>query len=52
MGGATSFRAVEDEEILTLVREQLDDAAFTEAWEEGRKLPAADAVALALDSLD
>ncbi len=52
MGGATSFRAVEDEEILTLVREQLDDAAFTEAWEEGRKLTADHAVALALDSLD
>jgi len=52
MGGAASYRAVEDEQLLTLVREQLDDAAFTEAWEEGRKLTADEAVALALESLD
>jgi class 3 adenylate cyclase len=30
----------------------LDEAAFAEAWEEGRKLSADEAVALALDSLD
>jgi hypothetical protein len=29
----------------------LDEAAFAEAWEQGRVLTAAEAVALALDSL-
>ena len=34
----------------TRARAQLDDAAFAEAWEEGRKLSADEAVALAIDS--
>jgi non-specific serine/threonine protein kinase len=40
------------EETLASVRAQLDEAAFAEAWEEGRKLTADEAVALALASVD
>jgi predicted kinase len=35
-----------------IIRSQLDEAAFVEAWERGRTLTADEAVALALDSLD
>jgi predicted ATPase len=41
-----------NEETLTTVRAHLDEAAFAEAWEQGRALTADDAVALALDSLE
>ena len=41
-----------NEETLTLTRRQLDEAAFAEASEQGRKLTADQAVALALNSLD
>lgn len=37
---------------LDTVRVQLGDAAFAEAWEEGRKLTADEAATLALDSID
>jgi predicted ATPase/class 3 adenylate cyclase len=37
---------------LTSIRAQLDEAAFTEAWEKGRRLTADDAAALALESLE
>ncbi len=37
-----------NDEATGLIREQLDEAAFTEAWEEGRKLTVDQAVALAL----
>ena len=37
---------------LTAIRPQLDEAAFADAWEQGRTLTADEAVALALDSLD
>jgi len=40
-----------NEETLTTVRAQLDEAAFADASEEARVLTAADAVALALDRL-
>jgi tetratricopeptide (TPR) repeat protein len=40
------------EETLSSVRPQLDDATFTEAWEQGRALTPDEAVALALASLD
>lgn len=39
------------EKTLTAIRHQLDGAAFAEAWEQGLKLTAEEAVALALDSL-
>ena len=44
--------AERDEKTLSAVRAQLDEAAFAEAWEQGRALTADEAVALALDSLD
>jgi hypothetical protein len=34
------------------IRAQLDGSGFAEAWEEGRKLTADEAVALALDSFE
>jgi len=39
------------EEALAAIREQLDEAAFAEAWEEGKALTADQAVALALEEL-
>lgn len=41
-----------NEETIRTIRAQLDEAAFAEAWEEGRKLTADEAVALALESLE
>ncbi len=41
-----------NERTTTSIRTHLDEAAFAEAWEEGRKLTADEAVALALDSLE
>jgi len=38
-------------ETVTTIRAQLDEAAFAEAWEQGRALTADAAVTLALDSL-
>jgi tetratricopeptide (TPR) repeat protein len=40
-----------NEETVTILRAQLDETAFAEAWEEGRLLTADEAVALAFDSL-
>lgn len=37
---------------LARIRAQLDQAAFAEAWEQGRRLSLDAAVTLALDSLD
>jgi len=39
-----------NEETLTAIRTQLDEAAFAEAWEQGRALTTDEAVALALNS--
>ncbi len=39
-----------NETTLAAIRTQLDDAAFAEAWEQGRKLTVGDAATLALDS--
>jgi len=39
------------EETLAAIRAQLDEAAFAEAWEQGRTLTLDEAVALALDSV-
>jgi hypothetical protein len=36
------------DEAISRARTQLDDSAFAEAWDEGRKLTPDDAVALAL----
>jgi tetratricopeptide (TPR) repeat protein len=40
-----------NDEALTLIREELDETAFADAYEEGRTLTADDAVALALAAL-
>jgi hypothetical protein len=40
-----------NDEALTLIRAELDEAAFAEAHEQGASLTADDAVALALDEL-
>jgi non-specific serine/threonine protein kinase len=37
---------------LAIIRAQLDEAAFSEAWEQGRALTLDEAVALALDSIE
>jgi predicted negative regulator of RcsB-dependent stress response len=41
-----------NDETLGVVRMQLDEAAFTDAWEQGQTLTVDEAVALALDSID
>jgi len=50
--GVPPYLAKVNEEALTAIRAQLDDAAFVEAWEEGKALTVDEAVALAVDSLD
>jgi tetratricopeptide (TPR) repeat protein len=45
------YLAEENEKALTQIHSQLDDAAFDEAWERGRRRPVEDAAALALDAL-
>jgi tetratricopeptide (TPR) repeat protein len=47
-----SWVAHRNEITLAIVRAQLDEAAFTESWEEGRTLTADEAVALALNSVE
>jgi len=51
LGSSEDWMERTNEETLSSIRTQLDEAAFAEAWEEGRKLTADEAVALALDSL-
>jgi tetratricopeptide (TPR) repeat protein len=51
-GAGRSWVASRNEGTLALIRAQLDETAFTEAWEQGRALTADEAVALAMDSLD
>jgi predicted ATPase/class 3 adenylate cyclase len=52
--GASPYRWMEEinEDTLAAIRAQLDEAAFAEAWEQGRTLTVDQAVALALDSQD
>lgn len=40
------------DETMAIIRSQLDEAAFAEAWDEGLKLTADEAVVLALNSLE
>ena len=51
IGGGESWVRRMNEETLTTIRAQLDDAAFARAWEEGLTLTTDEAVQLALDSL-
>jgi hypothetical protein len=52
VGGAEAWVTRDKEETLTAIRAQLDEAALAEAWEQGRKLTADEAVALALEAED
>jgi predicted ATPase/class 3 adenylate cyclase len=47
--GKRPIVAENDEKTLSTIREQLDEAAFAEAWEQGRALSPDEAVALALE---
>ena len=49
--GILPYLAAENEKTLTQIHSQLDEAAFDEAWERGRRLPVEDAAALALEAL-
>jgi tetratricopeptide (TPR) repeat protein len=49
--GVPPWLAEVNEEALTAIRTQLDEAAFAEAWEQGQALTADEAVALALDEV-
>jgi hypothetical protein len=51
IGGGPAWVADMNEETHAVIHAQLDQAAFSEAWEQGRKLMVDDAVALALGSL-
>ncbi|MDP9244229.1 MAG: tetratricopeptide repeat protein, partial [Chloroflexota bacterium] len=50
IGGAPSWVGELNEKTLTTIRAQLDEAAFAEAWEQGRALTVDEVVSLALDS--
>jgi predicted ATPase/class 3 adenylate cyclase len=50
IGGVPSWVAEMNEKTLTIIHRQLDEAAFAEAWEQGRALTVDEAVALALAS--
>jgi len=49
-GAGRSWVASRNEGTLALIRAQLDEAAFAEAWEQGQALTVDEAVALAIDS--
>jgi non-specific serine/threonine protein kinase len=48
VGGGVPWLAEANDETLTTIRAQLDEAAFAEAWEQGQKLTVDEAVAFAL----
>ena len=50
-GAGVPWVAKMNEETLVTIRAQLDEAAFAEAWDEGRALTVEDAAELALDAL-
>jgi predicted ATPase/class 3 adenylate cyclase len=52
IGGDPQWVGRRNQETLAAIRAQLAAAELAEAWEQGRKLTADEAVALALDSLD
>jgi tetratricopeptide (TPR) repeat protein len=52
IGGSEAWVTRMNEETLPAIRRQLDEVAFAEAWDQGRKLTIDQAVALALDALD
>jgi tetratricopeptide (TPR) repeat protein len=52
IGGIEAWVTRMSDETLPTIRAQLDDAAFAEAWEQGRTLTADEAVALALTAFE
>ena len=52
IGAGENWIERRNEETLAIIRQQIDDATLTEAWEQGRRLPADGAVALSLEALD
>jgi predicted ATPase/class 3 adenylate cyclase len=50
IGAVRSWAARMTEETLATIRTQLEEAAFAEAWEQGRALTVDEAIALAFDS--
>jgi hypothetical protein len=50
IGSRRFWVAQRNEETLATIRTQLDETAYAEAWEEGRRLTVDEAVALAMDS--
>jgi predicted ATPase/class 3 adenylate cyclase len=50
IGGGHSWVSEDNRKTLAIVREQLDEAAFADAWEEGRRMTVDEAVALALEA--
>jgi tetratricopeptide (TPR) repeat protein len=50
VGGGVPWLADVNDETLTTIRGQLNEAAFADAWEQGQRLTADEAVALALES--
>ena len=50
IGGVSSWVMEMNEKTHTTIRAQLDEAAFAEAWEQGRALTVDEAITLALDS--
>ena len=52
IGVSESWLASVNEETLATIHAQLDEAAFAEAWEQGRLLTLEEAVTLALNALD
>jgi predicted ATPase len=51
LGAHAAWLDRQNESTLATIRGQLDDASFAEAWEEGRKLTADAAVALAMEGV-
>jgi predicted ATPase len=51
VGASENWAASMNEQTLASIRTQLNDEVFAEAWEQGRRLTADEAVAQALDSL-
>jgi predicted ATPase len=52
IGGVEAWVARMNDETLGTIRKQLDEAAFAEAWEQGRTLTADEAVAIAIAAMD
>jgi len=52
IGVSEAWVARMNQQTLAAIRSELDEAAFAEAWEEGRKLTLDEAVAFALSALD